>query len=275
MDELEKLKNLKETVLKEYPRMDLNSKFTFSCHPGVACFNKCCADVNIFLTPYDVLRMKNRMGISSSEFMNKYTALPIDKNQKFPVVLFSMRDEESKKCHFVDDEKGCTIYEDRPWACRMYPLGLASPKEGATDLDEDFYFLLKEDVCLGHSEAQEYTVKEWLTNQGVTEYDEMGREYKDVTLHDFFDTGGELSGQQMEMFYTATYNLDEFKRFIFESSFLERFRVEEETLAAIKKNDEDLLKFGFRWLRYCLFGEKTMTVIDKEPKGKKAKEDRK
>ena len=63
MDEMEKLRNLKETVLKEYPRMNLDSTFRFSCHPGVACFNRCCADVNIFLTPYDVLRMKNRLGI--------------------------------------------------------------------------------------------------------------------------------------------------------------------------------------------------------------------
>ena len=38
-----------------------------------------------------------------------------------------------------------SVNPDRPWSCRMYQLGLASPKEGATE-EDDFYFLMKEDV---------------------------------------------------------------------------------------------------------------------------------
>ena len=63
--------------------------------------------------------------------MGHFTAMPIDKNQQYPVILFRMKDAEGKPCPFVDEEKGCSIYEDRPWSCRMYPLGLASPKEGS------------------------------------------------------------------------------------------------------------------------------------------------
>jgi Fe-S-cluster containining protein len=263
---MDNLARLKETVLKDYPRMDLDSTFRFKCHPGVSCFNMCCGDVNIFLTPYDVLRLKKRLGISSSEFMQKFTALPIDKHQRFPVVLFRMRDDESKACHFVDKDKGCTVYEDRPWSCRVYPLGLASPKEGAAGKEKEFYFLLKEDVCRGHEEARELTVREWIEEQGVAEYDEMGKEYKEITLHEFFERGGELNAQQMEMFYTACYDLDKFREFVFESTFLKRFEVEQDTLAAIEKDDEALLKFAFRWLRYCLFGEKTLKVIDRSPR---------
>lgn len=271
MSEMDNLDKLKKTVLDEYPRMNLDSTFKFSCHPGIKCFNRCCGDVNIFLTPYDVLRMKNRLGISSSEFMNKFTALPIDKNQQFPVILFRMNDEENKTCHFVDEEKGCTIYEDRPWSCRIYPLGLASPKEGHQDGDEEFYFLMKEDVCLGHEEDRELTVRQWIQDQGVEEYDNAGKEYKDITLHDFFEKGGKLNAQQMEMFYTTCYDLDKFRKFVFESSFLERFRVEDEVVQAIKTDDEQLLKFGFRWLRYCLFGEKTIEVQDDSMRGQAAK----
>jgi Fe-S-cluster containining protein len=271
-DASKKLEKLKETILKDYPRMDLDSKFSFSCHPGVSCFNLCCSDVNIFLTPYDVLRMKRRLGITSTEFMNRFTALPIDKNQRFPVILFRMRDDDTKKCHFVDDEKGCTIYEDRPWACRMYPLGLASPKEGEAG-GQDFYFLLQEEVCKGHEENRELTVRDWIKDQGVAEYDEMGRDYKDLTLHDFFEKGGQLNAQQMEMFYTACYDLDKFRRFVFESSFLKRFKVDEETLATMKTEDEALLKFASRWLCYCLFGEDTLEVVDKTPRGKTALEE--
>lgn len=267
-EEMKNLERLKETVLKEYPRMNIDSTFKFSCHPQISCFNKCCADVNIFLTPYDVLRMKNRLGISSSEFMNKFTAMPIDRNQRFPVILFRMNDAQGKTCHFVDQEKGCSIYEDRPWSCRMYPLGLASPKEGNAEGDSDFYFLMEEDICKGHGENQEFSVREWLANQGIDEYDAKGREFKEITLHDFFEKGGQLNSQQMEMFYTACYDLDKFREFVFDTSFLERFAVEDETVKAMKEDDEVLLGFGFRWLRYCLFGEPTLTVKDETPRGK-------
>ncbi|MFH2001231.1 MAG: YkgJ family cysteine cluster protein [Planctomycetota bacterium] len=253
--------------------MDLDSKFSFKCHPGVKCFNQCCGDVNIFLTPYDVLRLKNRLGISSSEFMNKYTAMPIDKNQKFPVILFRMNHEKSNNCYFVDEKTGCTVYEDRPWACRMYPLGMASPKKGSPEGDHDFFFLLKEDICMGHKEDKQFTVKEWLDNQGIEEYNANGKEYKDITLHDFFEKGGQLNSSQMEMFYTACYDLDKFRAFVFESSFLQRFKVDKDVIAAIEKTDEALLSFAFLWLRFCLFGEPTLDVMDKEMKGKKAKEE--
>jgi Fe-S-cluster containining protein len=273
-DELDKLQRLKEEVLKDYPRMDVDSKFQFSCHPKVSCFNHCCGDVNIFLTPYDVMRMKNRLGISSTEFMNKFTAMPIDRNQRFPVILFRMKEEEGKPCPFVDQEKGCTIYEDRPWSCRMYPLGLASPKEDNARMEKEFYFLMKEDVCRGHEEEKEFTVREWLENQGIAEYDNKGKEFKELTLHDFFEQGNELSPQQMEMFFTACYDLDKFREFIFDTSFLERFHVEENTVEAIKNDDEALLSFSYRWLRYCLFGEPTLKVVDKTPRGKEAGKDK-
>ena len=39
--------------------------FGFTCHPGVPCFNSCCADVNIVLTPFDVLRLARRLGMTT------------------------------------------------------------------------------------------------------------------------------------------------------------------------------------------------------------------
>ena len=69
-DEIQKFK---EDILKNQKRLKPDSRFKFSCQPGVTCFNQCCRDVNILLTPYDVLRLKNRLGISSGEFLKKYT----------------------------------------------------------------------------------------------------------------------------------------------------------------------------------------------------------
>ncbi len=293
-DKNKTVERLKKAILNDYPRMSRGDKFRFACHGALDCFNSCCSDVNIFLTPYDVLRMKNRLGITSQDFLDRYTILPVEKNLKYPVLVLKLTDDEEKICHFVDKEKGCTIYEDRPWACRMYPVGLASPKEGeksASPKDEctakckslpgsdgkkeEFFFLMKEEGCLGFKEDREWTVEEWMKNQGVPAYDEMGRLFKELTLHDSFSSEKQLSPEAMEMFYIACYNLDRFRDLLFNSSFLERFKIEDELREKLGNDDEELLLFAFRWLRFSLFGEKTLEVIDREPRGKKAREAKK
>ncbi|UCD17340.1 MAG: YkgJ family cysteine cluster protein [Candidatus Zixiibacteriota bacterium] len=257
MREIEKLK---EAILREYPRLTRESSFTFACHKGVPCFNECCGDVNIFLTPYDIIRLKKNLGISSSEFLGKYTISPFDENLKYPIVMLKMNDDKKKSCPFVGQD-GCKIYPDRPWACRMYPLGLASPSDDSKELDQEFYFLLRESLCKGFGEDKNQTVAEWLEDQGINEYDEAGEEYKNITLHPFFrEQEKGLEPQKIEMFFTACYNLDKFRNLIFQSSFFEKFEVDDKTRRQVKTDDYALLKFGYRWLRFALFGEKTIEV---------------
>jgi Fe-S-cluster containining protein len=253
------IQKLKETILKEYPRLRKSDKFKFACHSGVSCFNECCGDVNIFLTPYDVLRLKNALGISSQDFLDKYTILPIDENQKLPVVILRMRDNEKKTCFFVD-KQGCTVYDNRPWACRMYPLGLASPGQTSAQLNEEFYFILKESICQGFKEDKEWTVEEWISDQGIVKYDEFGELYKDIYTHPYLEKAPTLTPQKIDMFFLASYNLDKFRDFIFGSTFLTKFEIEPGLLEKIKSDDEELLKFAFKWIRFALFGEKTMII---------------
>ena len=77
---MREIDNLKKEILKEYPRLDEQSSFSFACHKGVPCFNECCGDVNIFLTPYDILRLKNNLNMSSEKFLAEHTIIPFDKN---------------------------------------------------------------------------------------------------------------------------------------------------------------------------------------------------
>ncbi len=256
---MKELERFKKTVLEEYPRLGLDSKFCFRCHQGVPCFNECCRDVNIFLTPYDIIRLKNKLGITSEEFIKKYTITPFDQNLKYPILLLKMEDDEKKSCPFVGEE-GCTVYSDRPWACRMYPLGLASPKDGHRTEEKDFYFLIKEEVCKGFAEDNELNVKEWIEDQEIDLYNRMGQGFKEITLHSYFQEGKDLSPQKMEMFFMVCYNIDKFKDFIFNSSFLDKFEIDEGLRRKLKEDDVALLDFGYNWLKFALFGEKTMTV---------------
>jgi len=256
---MREIERLKEEILKDYPRMSKDDAFQFACHPGVSCFNNCCADVNIFLTPYDVIRLKNRLGISSQDFLDKYTIMPFDKNLNYPVILLQMNEDDQKRCPFVA-KAGCQVYDDRPWSCRMYPLGLASPKEGNKDVPEDFYFLLKEAVCKGFQEDKTQTVIEWQDKQGINDYNAMGEEFKEITLHKFFQESTNLTPQKIEMFFMVCYNIDKFRAFIFGSSFLDKFEVDEEIQKTLMTDDVELLRFGYKWLRFALFREQTMTV---------------
>ena len=258
MKTTDKINKFKETILKEYPRLSDKDTFEFECHAGLECFNKCCNDVNIFLTPYDILRLKNNLGMTSGEFLEKYTILPIEENLKHPIVMLKM-DDKTLNCPFVAVE-GCTVYEDRPWSCRMYPLGIASPKEMESTNDDEFYFLLKETVCKGFKQEKKWTVLEWMDDQGVREYNELGEMFKEISLHDFFAKGKPLEPVKLEMFYMVCYDIDKFREFVFHSTFLKRFDIDEEQKAKMKTDDTELLKFGFKWLRFSLFGEKTLQV---------------
>jgi Fe-S-cluster containining protein len=271
---MREVERLKEEILRDYPKLTKDSSFSFACHPGVPCFNACCADVNIFLTPYDILRLKNNLGMTSEQFLSKYTVSPFDKNSRYPVILLAMNEDEKKSCPFVG-EGGCTVYEDRPWACRMYPLGMGSHKDEGDGTDSDFYFLLKEDLCKGHNEDKEQTIAEWLDNQGINEYDQMGYYFKELTLHEFFQKPENLTPKKIEMFFTACYNLDEFRRFIFESSFFDKFEADEAMKEKLKTDDVELLKFSYFWLRFALFGEKTMKVKEEVLEAKQKELDKK
>ncbi len=261
---MNELDTLKRTILEQFPRLDADAKFKFSCHPGVSCFNQCCADVNIFLTPYDVLRLKNHLGIGSQVFLDKYTQLLADPKQQLPAVQLRMTETETKHCFFVNPEKGCTVYENRPWSCRMYPVGQASPKESEDSEDEKFYFILNEEVCKGFEDGNEWTIAKWMDNQGVSEYDKFGEMFKEIAFHGFFDQGKVLTPQKVEMFFLACYNLDRFKDFIKDTTLLNRFEIGKDRLTKMMKDDEELLKFGFDWIKFSLFGEKTMKIKDQE-----------
>ena len=77
----------------EPTKLTKNRKFKFRCHKGVKCFTQCCSQINILLTPYDIIRMKNRLGMSSEEFLEKYTTMDIEEKTSHPFVMLKMLDD--------------------------------------------------------------------------------------------------------------------------------------------------------------------------------------
>ncbi len=235
-------------------KMELDDTMYFHCFPGLLCFTQCCKDVNIVLTPYDVLRLKNAMGMSSYDFLDKYAIILYKEKKLLPIVMLKM-DEKDKTCPFVS-EQGCRIYKDRPWACRMFPL--------EADEDGTYRFLVDEDKCLGLRVEREWKVAEWLSEQGVPEYDQMNKKFLEMTeplkkLEPQID-----NPRIQDMLFMALYNLDKFREFITNTSFLQKFDFSMSKIKKLLASDVELLMLGIDWVRFGLFGEPTLKIRKKD-----------
>ncbi len=146
--------------------------FSFGCHPGVSCFNRCCHEIDVILTPVDILKMKTELNLRSDEFLKQYTTLQKLKGTGVPLVKLQMRENSNRACIFLDGEKGCSIYHFRPLVCRSYPLGVASldPRQSESENEgqpTEARFIIREDICMGHREPKTWTLKEWMKDQGT------------------------------------------------------------------------------------------------------------
>lgn len=253
----------RETILKDAPRLGLDDTLSFRCDKSLDCFTSCCRDVSIVLTPYDVLRMKRALRMDSSEFLERFTLIFHTQKQKLPIVLLRMNSED-KRCPFVGPE-GCSVYTHRPWACRMYPLGLAEPKN-PNPVEHGFYFVIRENLCHGHGKGTPCALRDYVAGQGLEAFEMMGAAFRQVMLNEFWQKNEPLSDEKAQMYVTAAYDLDRFRRFVFETRFLELFDVEEARVEALRTDDEELLDFAMQWLRFSLFGEKTMRLKTPAPK---------
>ncbi len=237
-------------------KLGINSEFTFKCHNGVKCFTKCCRGINIILTPYDIIRLKKRLQLSSEEFLAIYTKPEVLEKTDLPIVTLKLLDDSQESCPFVRDD-GCLIYTDRPTACRYYPLGVASlmHKEGADD--DGFYFFVNEPHCLGFEEKEDWTVREWRVDQGVDIHDEINAGWTDLIVRKrSFPMNIKFTDKSKQLFFMVSYNIDQFRRFVFESSFLERYPTDPEIAEKIKNDEVELLKFGMKWLKDVFFNYK-------------------
>ncbi len=234
-------------------KIGLSSRFNFRCHKDVSCFTQCCRGITITLTPYDILLLKKRLGLSSQDFLALYTEVHLLEKTDLPVVVLKLLDDDAKSCPFVRED-GCRVYPDRPTTCRYYPLGVASlvHREGADD--EGFFFFVNEPHCRGFEEEKEWSVEAWRKDQGVDVHDTVNAQWTDLVVRKrSFPPNIRLTEKAKELFFMVSYNLDAFRRFVFESAFLKRSPVDPETLEAIRSDDVALLKFGMSWLKGILF----------------------
>jgi len=231
--------------------LSLDDTFNFSCSKDVPCFNECCRNLQQFLTPYDILRLKNRLGIPSGLFLEQYTAKHTGPESGLPIITLKT-DGYKLKCPFVTPS-GCSVYNDRPSSCRMYPLARVVSRSRETGEITEQYMLIKESYCLGSSQGKTWTIRQWEEGQEIGIYNEMNDLLMEIISLKNRLMPGRIDVKSEYLYYMACYNLDTFRSHIFEKGILDNLNLNSETLSAIKDDDEALLKLGFQWIKQTLF----------------------
>ena len=240
--------------------LSLDDTFKFSCSEAALCFNKCCRDLNQFLTPYDILRLKNCLGIPSGLFLERYTSEHTGPDSGLPIISLKLDYASQYKCPFVTPS-GCSVYKDRPSSCRTYPLARILTRSKKTGDIAEQYMLLKEPHCLGFNYGQIQTVREWIESQGIALYNEMNDLLMDIiSLKNRLMPGGSIDDKSRRIFNMACYNLDIFRSHIFKKGILNGLNLDIHTLDAVKNDDVALLKLGLKWIKHVFFNNKSMPL---------------
>jgi Fe-S-cluster containining protein len=238
-------------------KLDLSSRIQFRCHPGVSCFNACCRQADVTLTPYDVIRMKDRLGMGSGEFLKAHT-VPFQMDQD-GVPGIKLRTDNSGACLFVTED-GCSIYSHRPTACRYYPLGHMAVKEEDAKQDEASYFMVREDHCKGHEEDKVQSIDAYRKELGIVDYDGYNREWFQIMLkkRSAGPGVGQLPEATLQLFFMASFDMDRFRRFVMSEQFRGGYVLDDATYEVLEKEDLALMQFGVRFMKQAFFGERTI-----------------
>lgn len=164
-----------------------------------------------------------------------------------------MVDDGRASCIFVSP-RGCTIYEDRPGACRAYPVGRGASVQETGGIEE-ILVLVKEPHCQGFKETTEQTPERYFTDQGLTDYSPFNDMIMSVIQHPDIMKGYRPSRSQLDQFLLALYNLDTFRQEFSDGRISMNRPLKSDELQGLAGDDEKLLMLGIKWLKQEFFNE--------------------
>ncbi|MBW1649746.1 MAG: YkgJ family cysteine cluster protein [Deltaproteobacteria bacterium] len=235
---------------EEMTALSATDKFRFLCSKKNACFNQCCTNVNQILTPYDILRLKKALNLTSGEFLEKYCEQYDGPETGLPIVSLKPNYKSRLQCPFVSEE-GCKVYKDRPSSCRLYPLARLASRNRETGKITEHFALIKEEHCKGFEQGKEYTPKEWIKNQEAEEYNKINDMLVEIIGIANTVSSASLNSDIKNKFRMICYDLDTFGNDIFKNNPPD-LKPNEDIADIIKTDDAELLKFGLGWLKQLL-----------------------
>ena len=220
--------------------------FHFSCRPGLACFNTCCRNKRLPLWPYDMLRLRRALEITSAELLEQYVVLEMDPNSGWPALRLQLDDQG--RCPFLSPQ-GCRVYVHRPTACRIYPLARAVGS--SADGLEVLFFRQTTEGCLGWDQETTHTTETWAKDQGLEPYHRANEAMHTLFFHPRRSGRLQLTPRQIHAVILALYNLDVFRAMVARPEF--PMNPGGRGAGASDLDDETLLKLGRDFLIQQLF----------------------
>ncbi len=239
--------------------LQTKDSFHFRCHPGVPCFLVCCSNVRMLLYPYDVLRLKQCLRMHSADFLARHVELCEGSHPYFPGLKLRLSEQEGNPCPFLTED-GCGVYQDRPSACRTYPLERGVRKETLQAGLTSLYFLTRHPWCKGHEESHQYTLRQWEREQELYDWN-LYNDYW-AELDAFFSrnpwAGEGKAGPLQQLAFMVCYNIDAFRAYTEEHRLVDQYRLQKGERRMLQNSDAALLVFGFKWLEGVLGGRKQL-----------------
>lgn len=226
--------------------------FCFCCSPSVPCFNACCRDLNQALAPYDILRLKNGLGLSSGRFLETYTSQHIGPESGLPVITLKPDHKSDRQCPFVTPN-GCSVYSDRPASCRIYPLARGTSRDRQTGVIREHFALIQEPHCLGFRQGNAQTARTWIRNQELDRYNEFNDLFLELISLKNRRMAGPLDLVARHLFHRALYDLDAFRDQIFRRGLPEGLTIDTAEREKLINDDVALLRWAHTYVKKALF----------------------
>ncbi len=230
--------------------LDPHEPFRFGCSAQLACFNRCCRDLNQFLTPFDILQLKAHLGLSAAEFLAHYTTTHAGPATGLPVVTLRPAPTADRPCPFVGHE-GCRVYPARPSSCRVYPVVRLLHRCRATGRRRETFALLCEPHCRGFDDGPLWTAAEWTAAQGLDRYNEYNDGLMDLVAHSRRRRIRLDAGQQGAI-RLALYDAEGFRRQLAIQGIPTPLANPQGGPREIPESDGELLRLGYRWVAHIL-----------------------
>jgi Fe-S-cluster containining protein len=252
----------KPAAVSLYKQMDqglsLDSRFQFHCHEGLPCFNQCCRTPTIILSPYDILRLKQCLGLTSRDFLERYTRREIEEWSHLPLIFIDPYRPEGEGCPFLGAQ-GCTVYAHRPAACRLFPITMGSQltEQGVVD----YYFCRRLNYCRGFAGDREWTLESWMMDQGFAEYDQARREWLEILLKKGLQGPDGVDGELQDLFAAMVYDLDAFRTLLGQPAFLKAAGLSGAPWAYLHLGDPELLELSYQCLHALLLTERAGLLL--------------
>lgn len=235
-----------------------DTSFSFACSPALSCFNACCRDLNQALAPYDILRLKNALRLSSGDFLETFTIRRIGPETGLPVISLNFDRQTDRICPFVTPA-GCRVYRDRPASCRLYPLARGTSRNRASGRIIEHFALIREPHCRGFNHDTAQTARAWMRDQGLEPYNRYNDMFLELISLKNRRGRGRLKPERERLFYMALYDIDSFRELVSQESFGKHPPVDPADLPILEPDlisDEiALFDLAHAWVKKTVFDE--------------------